>query len=70
VSPPFDPMLARLARELPTGEELTYEPKWDGFRALAVREGDALELWSRHRRPLARYSPNSSRRSSRSANAT
>jgi ATP-dependent DNA ligase len=36
---------------------MRYEPKWDGFRAIAVREGERLELWSRHRRPLARYFP-------------
>jgi ATP-dependent DNA ligase len=55
--PPFDPMLARLVRELPRDGDLTYEPKWDGFRAIAVREGDDVELWSRNRRPLARYFP-------------
>ena len=49
-------MLARLARDLPTGDHL-YEPKWDGFRALAVRDGDGAELWSRHGRPLGRYFP-------------
>ena len=50
-------MLARLVRELPRAEGLRYEPKWDGFRALATREGDSVELWSRHARPLARYFP-------------
>ena len=49
-------MLARLARQLPRGEHL-YEPKWDGFRALAFRDGDAVELQSRHGSPLARYFP-------------
>jgi ATP-dependent DNA ligase len=49
-------MLARLARELPRGPYL-YEPKWDGFRALAFRDGDAVELQSRHGRPLGRYFP-------------
>jgi ATP-dependent DNA ligase len=56
VQPPIAPMLARLTRELPTGP-LTYEPKWDGFRCLAWVEGDAVELRSRHDRPLARYFP-------------
>jgi ATP-dependent DNA ligase len=50
------PMLARLARELPRGDWV-YEPKWDGFRCLAVRDGDGVELWSRNDRPLARYFP-------------
>ncbi len=49
-------MLARLARELPAGDFL-YEPKWDGFRCLAFRAGDEVDLRSRHDRPLARYFP-------------
>ena len=50
------PMLARLVRELPTGDVL-YEPKWDGFRCLAYRDGAEVDLRSRHGRPLARYFP-------------
>ena len=53
---PIRPMLARLARELPHGDFL-YEPKWDGFRALAFRDGVDVELQSRHGRPLGRYFP-------------
>jgi ATP-dependent DNA ligase len=49
-------MLAKLVRELPTGE-LLYEPKWDGFRCLVFRDGDTLLLQSRNRRPLDRYFP-------------
>jgi ATP-dependent DNA ligase len=49
-------MLAKLARELP-GEGFLYEPKWDGFRCLAFRCGDEVEMRSRHDRPLARYFP-------------
>ena len=49
-------MLARLERELPVGDYL-YEPKWDGFRCLAVRHGRELDLRSRNGRPLARYFP-------------
>jgi ATP-dependent DNA ligase len=56
VSPPVAPMLATLARELPGGEVL-YEPKWDGFRCLAFRSPGAVELRSRHDRPLGRYFP-------------
>ena len=55
VRPPVAPMLARLARELPPGA--LYEPKWDGFRALVFRDGDDVEIRSRHDRPLARYFP-------------
>jgi ATP-dependent DNA ligase len=49
-------MLARLTRELPVGH-FTYEPKWDGFRALAFAEDGEVDLRSRHGRPLARYFP-------------
>jgi ATP-dependent DNA ligase len=49
-------MLARLARELPAGD-YAYEPKWDGFRCLAFASPGAVDLRSRHQRPLARYFP-------------
>jgi ATP-dependent DNA ligase len=55
--PPLEPMLARLVRELPRDPAFRYEPKWDGFRAIAVRASTRVELWSRNRRPLARYFP-------------
>ena len=57
VQPPVAPMLARLARELPTGPGWSYEPKWDGFRCLVFRAGDEVDLRSRNDRPLARYFP-------------
>jgi ATP-dependent DNA ligase len=50
------PMLGRLTRTLPEHGHL-YEPKWDGFRALALRIDDVVELKSRHGRPFARYFP-------------
>src|SRR4051794_26327106 len=50
------PMLGRLTRSLPEGGYV-YEPKWDGFRSLALRDGDVVELKSRHGRPFARYFP-------------
>jgi ATP-dependent DNA ligase len=56
IVPPIRPMLARLARELPAYGFL-YEPKWDGFRCIAFRSGDEVELRSRNDRPLARYFP-------------
>ncbi len=56
VTPPVVPMLARLAPELPADGWL-YEPKWDGFRALAFRDGSDVDLRSRHDRALARYFP-------------
>src|SRR6266478_10072631 len=55
--PPIEPMLAKLASELPEGEGWLYEPKWDGFRALAFRDGGELHLQSRELKPLNRYFP-------------
>ena len=49
-------MLAKLARELPTGDYI-YEPKWDGFRAIVFRSGPEVELGSRNELPLTRYFP-------------
>src|SRR5215210_504554 len=49
-------MLARLERELPADGYL-YEPKWDGFRGLAFRAGEEVDIRSRNQRPLARYFP-------------
>jgi ATP-dependent DNA ligase len=50
------PMLARLARAVPVDGYL-YEPKWDGFRCLAFRDRNVVDLRSRNQRPLARYFP-------------
>jgi ATP-dependent DNA ligase len=50
-------MEALLAAELPEGEGWQYEPKWDGFRALARRDGDEVALTSRSGKPLGRYFP-------------
>src|SRR4051794_4184134 len=51
------PMLARLARTLPEGDQWVFEPKFDGFRCIVLRRGVDLELVSRNGRPLARYFP-------------
>ena len=53
----FPPMEAEMAREIPRGAEWQYEPKWDGFRCLAFRDGDEVELISKSSQPLARYFP-------------
>ena len=50
-------MEALLVKELPSGEDWQYEPKWDGFRCLAFRDGDHIELQSKSGQPLARYFP-------------
>ena len=56
VMPPLGPMLAKSVKSIPEGDYL-YEPKWDGFRCIAFRDGDEVELSSRGERPLTRYFP-------------
>jgi ATP-dependent DNA ligase len=51
------PMELQAADAIPSGAEWQYEPKWDGFRALAFRDGDEIELQSKSGQPLARYFP-------------
>ena len=51
------PMEALLASELPEGEGWQFEPKWDGFRCLARRDGAEVTLTSKSGKPLARYFP-------------
>jgi ATP-dependent DNA ligase len=50
-------MLAKLADEIPAGDDWLYEPKWDGFRAIVFRGGSELFIQSRDLRPLDRYFP-------------
>ena len=57
IPPPIEPMLAKLATELPAGEGWLFEPKWDGFRAIVFRDGDRFYIQSRDLRPLDRYFP-------------
>lgn len=54
---PVLPQLARSRDALPAGDGWAYEPKWDGFRAIAFVDGDAVELQSRNGKPLTRYFP-------------
>ena len=56
VMPPVAPMLAKSVSEIPTGD-LSYEPKWDGFRSIVFRDGDEVEIGSRNERPMTRYFP-------------
>ncbi len=56
VMPPVAPMLAKSVPTIPTGE-LSYEPKWDGFRSIIFRDGDEVEIGSRNERPMTRYFP-------------
>ena len=55
--PPLLPQLARPAKTVPTEPGWSYEPKWDGFRALAFVDGNDVYLQSRNGRPLQRYFP-------------
>src|SRR5213594_5182850 len=54
---PFPPQEALLVERMPTGPNIWYEPKWDGFRGVLENDGAALGLWSRNGRPLLRYFP-------------
>jgi ATP-dependent DNA ligase len=51
------PMEAKSVAELPTEPGWQFEPKWDGFRCLAFRDGDAVDLRAKSGKPLARYFP-------------
>jgi ATP-dependent DNA ligase len=55
--PPIEPQLARSKAELPTGDGWAYEPKYDGFRAIAFVDGDQCMIQSRGGKPLSRYFP-------------
>jgi ATP-dependent DNA ligase len=55
--PPLPPMEARSVDEIPVGDDWLYEPKWDGFRCLAFRDGKNVFLQSKAGQPLARYFP-------------
>ena len=56
-APALAPMEAKLVTELPEDPGWQFEPKWDGFRALVFRDGDAVELLSKSGKSLARYFP-------------
>jgi ATP-dependent DNA ligase len=57
LSPPLEPQLARSRAALPEDDGWAYEPKYDGFRALAFVDGDDVYLQSRGKKPLRRYFP-------------
>lgn len=59
VPPPVEPMLAKVAAEVPRDGEFLFEPKWDGFRAIVFRGPgkDEVFIQSRDLRPLDRYFP-------------
>src|ERR1700730_799058 len=57
INPPLPPMESRSADEIPTGGGWQYEPKWDGFRCIAFRDGSRVYLQSKSGQPLPRYFP-------------
>jgi ATP-dependent DNA ligase len=57
LKPPIEPQLARPRAQLPEGEEWAYEPKYDGFRAIAFVDDGELMVQSRSGKPLLRYFP-------------
>src|SRR5436309_2904573 len=56
-APPLDPMLAKAEEAIPEGEGWCYEPKWDGFRTVAFKDGANVHLSSRNGLPMQRYFP-------------
>jgi ATP-dependent DNA ligase len=54
---PYLPMEAISVSEIPEGADWQYEPKWDGFRCLAFRDGKSVKLQSKAGQPLGRYFP-------------
>lgn len=54
---PYPPMEARRSDRIPPGDGWLFEPKWDGFRAIAFRSGDDVVLQSKSGQPLGRYFP-------------
>jgi ATP-dependent DNA ligase len=57
IKPPFPPMEALLVKKIPAGTDWQYEPKWDGFRCIAFRDGKVVELQSKSGQSLGRYFP-------------
>lgn len=57
IDPSLEPMEARLVEALPEDGGWQFEPKWDGFRCLVFKRGDAVSLISKSGKPLARYFP-------------
>lgn len=57
LKPPIEPQLARSGKELPLGDQWAYEPKFDGFRAIAFVDGESFTIQSRGGKPLERYFP-------------
>ncbi|WP_326554577.1 ATP-dependent DNA ligase [Micromonospora sp. NBC_01813] len=57
LAPPLEPMLAKPVATMPVAAQMSYEPKWDGYRCIIFRDGDEVELASRGGKTLTRYFP-------------
>lgn len=57
IAPPVEPMLSKVAEEIPRTGDFVFEPKWDGFRAIVFRRGSDVYIQSRDLKPLDRYFP-------------
>ena len=51
------PMAARVVDKLPDGDEWLYEVKFDGYRALVIKNGDRVEIRSRNDKDLTAAYP-------------
>ncbi len=57
IHPPYPVMDAKLVSRIPEGAEWQYEPKWDGFRCLAFRDGGRIDLQAKSGKYLTRFFP-------------
>jgi ATP-dependent DNA ligase len=57
ITPPIEPMLAKLVDDIPDSNGFLFEPKWDGFRAIVFRSAGDVYIQSRDLKPLDRYFP-------------
>jgi bifunctional non-homologous end joining protein LigD len=59
VVPPVPPMLAKAVKGIAAleGQDVSFEPKWDGFRSIVFRSGNLVEIGSRNEKPMTRYFP-------------
>lgn len=57
LAPPLLPMLAKRVDAIPAAGDWSFEPKWDGFRALIFRDSNDINLQSRDAKSLNRYFP-------------
>lgn len=51
------PMEAKSVTALPSEDGWQFEPKWDGFRCIAVKQAGQVDLWAKSGKPLGRYFP-------------